>query len=330
MGLARYLRDRGHAIHVYCNEVRDDLAGEPGVTFHHLPMIKLGMIAKKASLYWSSERARRGGHDVVMGFGRTRGHDLFRCGGGAHAAYLEACRPLWWLDPAAWAERAFDRRAVLGAKAVISPSRSAADDLVRCYGLDPARVRVLHNGVDSERFRPDAQARAAARAELGLGEGPALAFFGTGFTRKGLADAVAVAERLGHPLFVIGRDAQLKRWRARYPAVRFLGGRPDPERWLVAADAMVLPTRYEPYGNVCLEAMACGVPPVTTPRNGVSEVFPVDWLTGNTVEELTEATRRALEAGQALRDRCRSAAVALPRGRVYAGIERALEEVADA
>jgi len=326
VGLARYLRERGHEIHVYCNEVRPDLADEPGLTFHHLPMIKLGMTAKIASLYYTSNSASRGGHDVVMGFGRTRGHDVFRCGGGAHAAYLEACRPSWRRDLTAWMERAFDREAVMSARMVISPSQHAADDLTRCYGLPPERVRVLHNGVDTDRFRPDPQRRAAAREALGLGEGPALAFFGTGFERKGLADAAAVAETLSLPLFAIGHDAGLARWQRRFPSVNFLGGVSDPERWLPAADAVLLPTRYEPYGNACLEAMACGVPAVTTPVNGVSEVFPVDWLTGTTVAELTEATRRALDAGQLLRDQCRMAAENLPRGRAYEGIEETLTQ----
>ncbi len=328
VGLARYLRDRGHMIHIYCNEVREDLRGEPGLRFHHLPMVKLGMSAKVASLYWSSGRAARGGHDVVMGFGRTRGHDLFRCGGGAHAAYLAACRPRWRLDPTAWLERACDRRAVLGARAVISPSRRAAGDLIAYYGLAPERVRVLHNGVDSERFRPDPQRRRAARAALGLGDGPLLAFFGTGFARKGLPVAAEVARSLSLPLFVIGADAGLARWERRYPELHFLGGRDDPERWLVAADVMLLPTRYEPYGNACLEAMACGVVPVTTRVNGVAEVFPVDWLVGDTAEELAAATARAIAAGEELRRRCREAAVALPRGRAYAGIEARLLELA--
>jgi len=324
--LARFLQARGHAVHVYCNEIRPDLRQEPGVTFHHLPMLRLGRAAKVLSLWWSSRRAAEGGHDAVMGFGRTRGHGVFRCGGGAHAAYLEACRPGWWLSPTQWLERAVDRRAVLGARAVVSPSGRAADDLARCYGLDRGRVRVVHNGVDSERFRPDAQARAEARRALGLGDGPALAFFGTGFRRKGLDVAAEVARRLGWPMFVIGRDAAAAAWRRRFPELIFLGPRADPERWLVAADAMVLPTRYEPYGNVCLEAMACGVPPVTTPQNGVAEVFPVDWLVGEDAEALAAAARRAVEAGQPLRDPCPAAAEAQPRGRAYVEIEATLLE----
>jgi UDP-glucose:(heptosyl)LPS alpha-1,3-glucosyltransferase len=54
--------------------------------------------------------------------------------------------------------------------------------------------------------------------------------------------------------------------------VRWLGLRPDLERWYVAADVLVLPTRYEPFGNVHLEALASGLPVVTTTAAGGAEV----------------------------------------------------------
>ncbi len=327
VGLARYLRGQGHMVHVYCNEVRDDLRSEPGLTFHHLPMLRRGAIAKVLSLWWSSARAARGGHDVVVALGRTRGHDLYRAGGGAHAAYLEACRPVWWLDPSAWLERWVDRDTVRSARRVLAPSASSAADLARCYEVSRDAIAVVHNGVDSERFRPDAARRAEVRAALDV-DGPVLIFVGTGFVRKGLAAAIAVARRLELPLMVVGRDARLDRWRRRHPEVHFLGPRQDPERFLVAADVLILPTRYEPYGNVCLEAMAAGVVPVTTPHNGVSEVFPVDGLTGRTVDELVAATERALAGGDALKRRCRVAAEGLPRQAAYAGLEALLEELA--
>lgn len=327
VGLARFLRDRGHEVHVYCNEVRPDLCEEPGLRFHPLPMLRLGQLAKLLSLWWSSGRVRQGGHDVVMGFGRTRGHDVFRAGGGAHAVYLERCRPLWRLSPLAWIERALDRAAVRAAQVVVSPSALAGADLVSRYGLEPGRLRVVPNGVDSQRFQLDSAARARARESLGLGEGPVLCFLGTGFARKGLGEAVAVARNLGYPLVVIGRDRHIERWRARFPEVRFLGAVTEPEALLPAMDVLLLPTRYEPYGNVCLEAAACGVVPVTTPRNGVIEVLEAPELVGEGVHGLTVATRRAIEGGEALKLRMVSRARALPRESAYLAVEKLFSEV---
>ncbi len=321
VGLARHLLQRGHDVHVYCNEIREDLA-QDGPTFHHLPMLRP---AKVLSLFRSSTRAQDGGHQVVMGFGRTQGHQVFRCGGGAHLAYLQACKPKWRLNPQAWLETSVDRQAVLGARRVISPSAKAASDLVRCYGADPERIQVLPNGVDSARFRPNDRARMARRAELGLDpQAKILGFLGTGFERKGLALAAQVAEALQMQLVVMGADHRLARWKQAYPALHFVGPVRAPEDWLPAVDVLLLPTAYEPYGNVCLEAMACGVVPVTTPWNGVSEVFPVAGLTGADAAELTAAVRFALKGGETLRRMCIQAARAMPRERTYAAVEQLL------
>lgn len=312
---------------MYCNEIRPDLRAEPGLRFHQLPMLRLGQLGKLVSLWWTSGRAARGGHDVVMAFGRTRGHDVFRAGGGAHAAYLALCRPLWWLSPLAWIERALDRRAAVNARRIVSPSAMAGADLVQYYGVDSNRIRVVPNGVDCARFRPDADARARLRGQLGLGEGPVLGFLGTGFARKGLEQAIGVARSLRLPLVVIGHDGRLSRWIADNPDVRFLGPSASPEGLLPAIDVLVLPTRYEPYGNVCLEAAACGVVPVTTPRNGVVEVLGEPELVGEGLEGLTRAVRWALAEGEPLKARLLARARALPRERAYAAVEKLLQEV---
>ena len=55
--------------------------------------------------------------------------------------------------------------------------------------------------------------------------------------------------------------------------VVWLGPRPDIERWYAAADVVALPTRYEPFGNVHLEALASGIPVVTTTRAGGAEAI---------------------------------------------------------
>ncbi|HJN73606.1 MAG TPA: glycosyltransferase family 4 protein [Myxococcota bacterium] len=309
VGLARYLLDEGHMVHVYCNRVDTP---EPRIHFHHLPMLRP---AKVLSLWRSAGGVALADHDVVLGLGRHTPHDVYRAGGGAHAAYLEACRPNWRWNPAARLEVRLDRAAVRSAKAVITPSRRAGEDLVEHYGLPPDRLRVIHNGVDTERFQPRAWRREGR---------PRLVFLGTGFARKGLAEAVEVATRLGATLDVIGTDVRLESWRRNRPGVHFHGAVEAVEELLPQFDAMLLPTRYEPYGNACLEAMACGVPPVTTSVNGASEVFPDGRLVADDIEGLAESVRHVLDSGQTLRDRCRDRALDLPRDRAYKAVMNVL------
>lgn len=304
VGLARSLRENGHMVHIHSNEVRADLRAEPGLAFHRLGLLRP---AKNASLWWNSAGIEA---DAVMAFGRCRGHDVLRAGGGAHAAWQQVCRPRWGLDPSEWVERFVDRDTARNAKVVITPSQRAGDDLARCYGLAPARLRVIHNGVDAERFRP------------GPG-GEGLVFLGSGFARKGLAVAIEVAATLGRPLTVLGSDRGLARWQARHPDVRFVGAVPDPENWLGRYDALLLPTVYEPFGNVCLEAMACGTPAITTSVNGVSEVLPLDFIADG-VDAMVASTEGALAGGAAHRVWCRELAVAMPRSKAYQAVERVL------
>ena len=108
--------------------------------------------------------------------------------------------------------------------------------------------------------------------------------------------------------------------------VAWLGPRPDIERWYAAADALVLPTRYEPFGNVHLEALASGLPVVTTTCAGGAEVVGPD--SGAVVEPrdpgAVAAALERLRAGPAARTiaAARAAAEPFTYPRQVAGFER--------
>jgi glycosyltransferase involved in cell wall biosynthesis len=92
--------------------------------------------------------------------------------------------------------------------------------------------------------------------------------------------------------------------------VRFLGTQRNPERFLQSADVLVLPTRYDPFANTCLEAMACGIPALTTSANGAAEVLPEPWLVCDDEGALRAGYERAL-ATPGLGARCREIAEAM-------------------
>ena len=295
VGLSRYLVAAGHEVVVLCNEVREDLRAEPGVRFVHLPMIRLGPIPKMLSLWASAQRRLdRESWDAIMGLGRTGGHHLYRAGGGSHVDALRRTHPIRrWFSPTDWLEMALDRRAVRSARICIANSELGARGMRGDYGAQ--RVEVVYNGVDGARFRPDPVRRAAVRAELGI-SGPMVLFLGNGWRRKGL-DVAIEAVQPPWTLCVAGGDAP---WRA--PAhVRFLGSQGSPERILPAADAFLLPTRYDPFANTCLEAMAAGLPTLTTPSNGVAEVVPEPWLVADTAAGFRAGLGRLLDLGERAR-----------------------------
>ena len=316
VGLARFLVAEGHEVHVLCNEIREDLRQEPGVRFVHLPMWRP---AKALSLAFSVHLALRGArYDGVLGLGRHFGHTVYRAGGGSHIDYLRRAHPVRrWLSPGDWLDSLLDRAAVRSARVCIANSELGAVGLRRDYGAP--RVEVIYNGVDLARFRPDAQVRQAVRAELGA-QGKAAIFVGNGFVRKGL-DVALAALPPDWTLWVVGGDPPVPAG----PSVRFLGSRRDPERFLQAADVMILPTRYDPFANVCLEALACGIPALTTRANGASEVLPEPWMVCDDVD----AFRRAFErVSPELGPRCRTIAEQYTTERSYRAALALLSETA--
>jgi UDP-glucose:(heptosyl)LPS alpha-1,3-glucosyltransferase len=309
VGFARWLVDRGENVEVICHEIRDDLREEPGVRFTRLPLLRP---LKSLTWWWAVRRElQRKTRPIILGFHRTEGAQTYRAGGGAHADYLARVRPVGrWLDPGEWVDLAIERRAVATARLVIANSELCARSMRRHH--PGARVEVVYNGVDARRFRPDPQVRRQVRAELGAA-GPVAVFLGSGTLRKGL-DVAIEALPPGWSLWVAGGDAP----RAAPSSVRFLGVVREPERLLQSADALVLPTRYDPFANACLEALACGIPALTTPDNGAAEVLPEPWMVQRDAAGFREALERSPSATA---DACRAVAERMTPERCY---ERAL------
>ena len=166
-------------------------------------------------------------------------------------------------------------------RAVVCNSRMVKDDVLEHFSIDPGKLRVIYSGVDVDKFHPALkEQRAAVRAELGIpDEVTVFVFVGSGFARKGLRQAMRSLARLpaGH-LVVVGKDKRREAYRrdaARLKLagrVHFLGVREDVGRYYGAADALVLPTLYDPFPNVVLEAMASALPVVTSAKCGGAEL----------------------------------------------------------
>ncbi|MBI5329051.1 MAG: glycosyltransferase [Betaproteobacteria bacterium] len=185
-------------------------------------------------------------------------------------------------------------QAMQRATRVFAVSRELCDLAIR-LGADAAKASVVGNAVDSERFRPEPRAEARARYGLAAEDGPVLVSVGWLVEGKGFHRVIACLPELlqRHPnlsLLVVGGPSPSENMEPRLRAqvaelglearVRFLGALPQTElRWaLSAADVFVLSTRREGWANVLLEAMACGLPVVTTRVGGNPEVVCRDEL----------------------------------------------------
>ena len=308
-GLVEALVARGHEVHLLSP---GSTLAPAGVTLHRLRLPRLPATARVLALAALAGRAVASGRwDVVQSHERTLRQHVYRAGEGCHRGYLASGAPP--------RRRMIYDRVVLALEArvfaltprLVAIARQGQREIERLYGVDPRRVSVIYNGVDLARFHPDRAAahRAPARAEAGLGaDDRVLLFAGSGFERKGLATAIGALPGLpGARLVVIGRGDET-RYRRLAAALgvadrlRWLGVRGDLDRWYGAADVLVLPTRYEPFGNVHLEALASGLPVVTTTAAGGAEVIE-DGKNGavtapNDPEALAIAVSRLLGEGR--------------------------------
>ncbi len=192
-------------------------------------------------------------------------------------------------------------RLIASAERLVAASVAERAHLVRHMGADLERIAVVPCGVDTELFTPGAPDE--ARASLGLEDGPLILYVGRLAPIKGLEtllDAVALLARGGRrPRLVIvggeadeprdGHEADLRRRIERLgitDLVGFVGAQRQEalRTHYVAADVTVLPSHYESFGMVALEAMACGSPVIASRVGGLTTTVR-DGVTGFLVPE---------------------------------------------
>lgn len=291
---AQCLARAGHHITIYA--ARASMGSWQQMAVRRMPIPPLSRTVEALSFGLLAARmARRDGAALTISFGRTADTDVIRCEGGAHAGYLEEARR--WERGASSALRAFSpyhaaqcRIEALGFRSarlelVASISRLVGDDLERRFAIPRVKIEVLYNGVDLDRLRPapDSRLRDEVRRRLAIGAtAPVVIFIGSGFARKGLRGLIEAWPMLDTKpyLIVAGHDRAPGLYQAlarRLQVERrilFLGRRNDTADLLAASDALALPSLFEAFGNVVLEAMASGVPVLTGARCGAAEVLP--------------------------------------------------------
>ena len=228
--------------------------------------------------------------DVLMSLERVWCCDVYRAGDGVHQAWLNRRRRFEM--PLQRFVRGLNRKhrdilqleeslfAKGGAGRVIANSEMVQDEIVDLYRYPADKIDIVRNGVPLDRFRFDSALREQSRVDLKLKpDEVALLFAGSGWERKGLRFAIEAIELCRDRklrLLVAGRgnerDYKPRRFFTEEP-VRFLGEVTDLRPIYAAADIFILPSIYDPFSNACLEALASGLPVITTRENGFSEII---------------------------------------------------------
>eukprot|EP00913_Durusdinium_trenchii_P008975 g8441.t1 len=213
------------------------------------------------------------------------------------------------------------------------------------YGIDDEKIRTVYNGVDTTVFHPGVrEGRDAVREELSVpGDAPLLVFASMDFAGKGLFSIFQALKATRHSdaqLLVLGTGpiARFQRLADDLGIARrvtFAGRRNEIERYYGAADLFLLPTAYEPFPNVNLEAMACGVPVITTTTSGGVDVIQESrngYLISdiNAVDEMTAHLNAHLDLSDSARARMSAHCWETARGMTIArNVEQTLKLLRD-
>jgi UDP-glucose:(heptosyl)LPS alpha-1,3-glucosyltransferase len=292
VNLAGALLRAGHEVHAF-GQSFSDLA--EGVTIHPLPTGRKAFWGRLLDFHRQAARAVGVGQfDIVLGLTRFFPTDVYRMGDGVQRHWMRISYPFppwrWfnYLVNPAHATNLYMERRILGGgtRRIITNSRLCREQVCRYYGVPEEKVEVVYNGVDHTVFNPGVKDawRSTVRKQLGLAaDDIALLHVSNNWRRKGVEVTLRSMASLGQAgekmhLLVVGRG-KAEAFRLLVlklgleSRVHFIGSSPEVERYYAAGDLLILPTLYDPFSNVCLEAMACGLPVVTTAGNGASEII---------------------------------------------------------
>jgi UDP-glucose:(heptosyl)LPS alpha-1,3-glucosyltransferase len=295
--LMRFLSIEGHAVHVFAHRFDE---GIEGLQFHKVNPFPFSKGLRILSFALKCHKhMQRDNFDVIMGVGNTWRADLLQPHGGVHWKWfwrsLGAYKSPWlWglkflgriFSLKQWAEGVVeDAPYRKGVKKIVAISEMVKQDIVDYYGIPEEKVSVVYNGVDTDHFHMrNKEYREKIRSSYGLkAEDFLLLFVSHNFRLKGLRYLIQTLPLVKRKnsnvkLLVVGRDRRgpYRRLAKKVECaddVIFAGGVSNLERYYPSADILVHPTFYDACSLVVLEALASGVPVITTQYNGAGGII---------------------------------------------------------
>ena len=234
--------------------------------------------------------------DIIQSHERLNGCHIFRAGDGVHKVWLQQRAKTanllqrWWQSKSSYHRDLLAEEKLMfesdSLQKVICNSNMVREEVARNFAIDKHKLAVIYNAVDSQSYKPaEGQVKAELRQAMDIPESALVFIFaGSGFERKNLGATLRAFSQLPENcyLVVVGRD---KKHRAYHRLanqlncgnrVRFLGAQEKSKMPTLyqLADVLVLPTIYDPFPNVILEALATGLPCITTANCGAVDVIP--------------------------------------------------------
>jgi len=298
--LSLLLTERGHEVHIYTMKSRR--RSEEQLHIHMVNMFSGPRFLRTILFALRCRREVTGREfDIIHSFGRTWGMDIFQPLGGSQMAglvgnlrsisnpfrrYLKVLTYILSFRRIAYF--LVEKIQIKETKIIIAISAMVKKDLIHYCHLSSEKVRIVRNGVDLKRFHPDnrEQFRATTRRELGLTDDDIfILFVAHNFRLKGLQtlimalkhiQCISPENRFKVGVLGSGKVKQYSEYARKMGVVDriiFVSNSDMPSHYYAAADISVHPSFYDPSALVVLEAMASGIPVITTTYCGTSEII---------------------------------------------------------
>ena len=229
-------------------------------------------VGKKRKFYFSLER-------IIC-------PNVYRAGDGVHRVFLRVVKksrlnllhPLYFFLE----KKCFNR-----AEKIIANSKMIREQIIDEYNIDPTKIKVIYNGISHCKIDYKASwEKLSSEFHLQMNT-KIILFVGSGFKRKGVDEFLQILSKLEYQdfkAFIVGKEKKMNSYRLRAnelglkEKVFFTGSIRNVNDFYVVADVFILPTRYEPFSNVILEAMSFGSVVFTTKQNGAHEIISDEFI----------------------------------------------------
>jgi len=302
------LAEEGHKIHIFAIKWNAPISLK-NIDLHKVPAITFNSFLRDLTFALSTYRIlKHEDFNIIQSHDKTFYQDIYRAGDGCHIEWL---RQRWRrastlkklsiiFNPYHLLILAMEKMIFTGHRfrKVIAISELVKRNIIENYHVNEKDIEVIYNGIDLERFHPDNRKlyREEMREKLSIKKDEFVVLFvGSGFERKGVEYLLRAVELIPEPITVMivgkGSEKRMKRF-IKKQRVMFCGPRKEIHKYYAASDIFAFPTIYEPFGNVHLEALASGLPVITTRLSGASEIIQ-DGVQGFVIDKPEEIERIA-------------------------------------
>ncbi len=224
-------------------------------------------ISKKDKFYFSLERVTC--------------PDIYRAGDGVHKVYMKIENKSV-LNPLNLVYLYIEKRVFKNAKKIIAISNMVKNNIISSYKIEPKKIEVIYNGIKITKFDYKRSYQKITNEFGQILDETIFLFVGSGYKRKGVEEFLQILSKISDKnfkAFIIGKDKNIEHY--KYFAknlniaekIIFTGSRKDVNDFYTIADIFLFPTKYEPFGNVILEAMNFHNVVITTKLCGGGEIL---------------------------------------------------------